>query len=220
MSEEQPNPLIGRKVQVVFDNLGMDAEIIDYREEAGTPPARYKVHCEDGQEFWAFDHEINFNLTYDSGPETRKHIERVAQLLSHVQSNLGLRGMLHDASKLVEPEKTIFDAVVGDLKGLEYGTPEYKAGTAKLGPALKHHYANNRHHIQHHPNGVDDMTLLDLIEMLADWKAAGERENGSLAASLEHNRTRYGLSPQLWNILANTAYEMFWIDEKLQPAKE
>lgn len=204
--------LIGRQVRVVFDNIGLAAEIIDYRDN---DDSHYKVLCEDGQEWWAEDYMINFLTEYDSGPETRKHIDRVAELLWQVRQNLTQRGLVHDASKLGGAEKPIFDLVVGDLKGLKYGSPEYKAGTARLGDALKHHYAKNSHHIQYHPNGVEDMTLLDLIEMLADWKAAGEREGGTLTNSLEVNRSRYALPPLLWNILANTAYELQWIPAPL-----
>ena len=44
-------------------------------------------------------------------------------------------------------------------------------------------------------SGVNDMTLVDLVEMLADWKAATERhDDGDLAKSLEIQRERFGLS--------------------------
>lgn len=59
---------------------------------------------------------------------------------------------------------------------------------------------------------VNKMTLLDLIEMLADWKAAGERHaNGSMEKSLEHNQVRFGITEQLSQILKNTARELGWI---------
>jgi hypothetical protein len=55
------------------------------------------------------------------------------------------------------------------------------------------------------------MTLLDLIEMVADWRAASERyREGSIADSLTHNKERFGLSDQLASILANTVKEMGW----------
>ncbi len=56
------------------------------------------------------------------------------------------------------------------------------------------------------------MSLFDLIEMLCDWKAAGERHaDGSIEMSLGHNRERFNISPQLHSILENTAKEMGWI---------
>jgi hypothetical protein len=60
---------------------------------------------------------------------------------------------------------------------------------------LKHHYAYNRHHQEFFgEDGVDGMTLVDLIEMLPDWKAATERhDDGDLAKSLEiHRQSRAG----------------------------
>jgi hypothetical protein len=55
------------------------------------------------------------------------------------------------------------------------------------------------------------MTLVDLAEMLADWKAAGERNaNGSLQKSLMINKERFEMSDQLCQILYNTALELGW----------
>jgi hypothetical protein len=60
--------------------------------------------------------------------------------------------------------------------------------------------------------GIDGMSLLDLIEMLCDWKAAGERHaDGSMSRSLQINKERFQVSPQLQSILENTARELGWI---------
>jgi len=57
------------------------------------------------------------------------------------------------------------------------------------------------------------MNLLDLIEMLCDWKAAGERhDNGSIQRSLDHNRERFKISPQLHEILLRTAIDLGWME--------
>jgi hypothetical protein len=128
-----------------------------------------------------------------------------------VQNKLEDRGFLHDQSKLGPQEKPLFDSVTGKLKGLTYGSEEYKTSLKDLGPALAHHYAHNSHHPEHYPNGVDGMSLLDVIEMLCDWKAAGERHaDGSMARSLAINRTRFQISDQLYAILENTVREMGW----------
>lgn len=56
------------------------------------------------------------------------------------------------------------------------------------------------------------MTLVDLLEMLADWKAATERApQGDLAASLTINRDRFDIAPQLMDILTNTARHLGWL---------
>jgi hypothetical protein len=150
---------------------------------------------------------------YDSRADTLAHINRVSDLLGDCQRNLFCRGLIHDASKLKEPEKSLFDQCTLKLKAMAYGSDEYKAALAELRPALQHHYAANSHHPEHYPNGIEGMSLFDVIEMLMDWKAATERMKGGgdIWLSLEINATRFNLSPQLVAILANTLREMKWL---------
>ena len=151
------------------------------------------------------------NTTYDSANDTHQHIQRVRELLFTIYNKLVARGFDHDKSKLGPVEKPIFDTVTPKLRGLTYGSEEYKASLAEMKPALDHHYAHNSHHPEHYPNGVNDMSLLDIIEMLCDWKAAGERHaNGSIRKSLEINQKRFGISDQLQAILTNTVKELEW----------
>ena len=118
--------------------------------------------------------------------------------------------MLHDSSKLNSPEKEAFDKFTEQLSKLTYGSDEYKKSLQDLGPALKHHYENNEHHPEFHKDGINGMTLIDLIEMLCDWKASSERhENGDIFNSLKINSERFSISPQLLSILENTARELF-----------
>jgi len=142
---------------------------------------------------------------YDSSVDTCGHIARVQQLLANVREALRKRGEEHDHSKLVAPEKQAFDVSTPKLAGLTYGSDEYRAALREIKPAIEHHYASNRHHPEHHENGIDDMSLIDLMEMLCDWKAATERhDNGDIQKSLIHNAERFGISEQLAKILANT----------------
>lgn len=94
-----------------------------------------------------------------------------------------------------------------------YGSEKYLASLAELKPALEHHYAHNAHHPQHYPNGTNGMSLFDLVEMLMDWKATGERHAGGadIVGFLEIGRARFGLSDQLFGILTNTARELGWL---------
>jgi hypothetical protein len=152
------------------------------------------------------------NTPYDSRADTLAHIKRVSELLGKCAIELQKRGMIHDDSKLVEPEKSTFDVCTLKLKSMAYGSDEYKAALAELKPALDHHYAANSHHPEHYENGVDGMSLFDLVEMMMDWKAATERmaNGGDIHRSLEINTERFKLSPQLKSILANTIREMGW----------
>jgi len=152
-------------------------------------------------------------VSYDSKADTLTHIHRVNSLLLLAVLNLQTRAVLHDESKLLEPEKALFDEFTPKLKASTYGSEEYKVFLKEMGVALQHHYQHNSHHPEHYENGINGMSLLDLIEMLCDWKAATERHaDGSLAKSLTINAERFGISPQLAEILENTAREMGWID--------
>lgn len=147
----------------------------------------------------------------DPHPDTVRHRKRVQELMGELIWILDTRAAEHDLSKTLSPEVESFNAVTDKLHDLEYGSQEYREALKDLGPALSHHYAENRHHAEHWANGIAGMTLLDLIEMIADWRAAGERhDTGSMAKSLEINIKRYGIDPQLAQILANTVAEMGW----------
>lgn len=142
--------------------------------------------------------------------DTFRHIERLRNLLNVCIVELLKRGELHDQTKLESPEVELFTKYTKKLATCTYGSDEYRKCLDDMRPALEHHYANNRHHPEHHKNGVDDMNLIDVVEMLCDWKAASERHNdGNIRKSIEHNANRFNLSPQLVKIMENTADLLF-----------
>lgn len=142
--------------------------------------------------------------------ETLLHKQEVAKGITAFCQVLMDRALYHDESKLQSPEVEIFGEHTHELSKMVYGSDEYKQSLEKLKPAIEHHYAKNRHHPEFHKNGVDDMTLIDVLEMLADWFAATKRhETGNIRKSLEINTQRYKLSPQLKQILENTVREYF-----------
>lgn len=160
----------------------------------------------------------------DSRPEIWQHINTVRRYLNKGIHSLLRRSVEHDMSKLSSPEIECFDKEMPLLKTLKYLSPEYKESVARLAPALSHHYAVNRHHPEFFAvrtdGGVDQdevksgrairhMTLLDLFEMLCDWKAAGEQTaGGSLENSLAKNRERFGMSDEMVQLLRNTFQEI------------
>jgi len=150
-------------------------------------------------------------MTESATKETKEHIGNVEKFLRQISMELKGRAAEHDKSKLNTPEKETFDRVTPKLRGLTYGSPEYQEMLSEMKPALDHHYRNNRHHPEHHQNGIDGMNLIDLIEMLADWKAATLRhEDGDITTSIKHNAKRFNLSPQLEQILLNTVPYLGW----------
>ena len=138
--------------------------------------------------------------------ETQKHIENVRKYIRFIIDKIEMRGVKHDSSKLESPEVEIFAEHTLQLASLSYGSDEYKASLESLKPALEHHYASNRHHPEHFVNGINDMTLVDIIEMFCDWKASTLRHNdGNLLKSIEQNAERFQMDGQLKQILMNTA---------------
>jgi len=138
--------------------------------------------------------------------ETQKHIENVRKYIRFITDKLTQRGVDHDASKMESPEVELFAQYTKKLASLVYGSDEYKANLEALQPALEHHYATNRHHPEHFPNGINDMNLIDIIEMFCDWKASSLRQNdGNLLKSIELNTERFNIDPQLKQIFINTA---------------
>jgi hypothetical protein len=141
----------------------------------------------------------------DSAPDTYKHIQTVQRFMRRMIESLLFRSEVHDQSKLVSPEKEAFDEITPKLAGLTYGSDEYRATLRDMKPAIQHHYENNSHHPEYYPNGVRGMSLLDLVEMLCDWKAATLRHNdGDIRKSIEINQERFGYSDELKQILLNT----------------
>lgn len=142
---------------------------------------------------------------YNSREETVKHMDNVKEKLKYFIGEIYDRGRMHDTSKLESPEKEIFDEYTPKLKGTTYGSDEYKEYLKEMKVALDHHYANNRHHPEHFENGINDMTLVDLVEMFADWNAASERHgDGDMMKSIDINAVRFGMSDQLKQIFINT----------------
>lgn len=143
--------------------------------------------------------------------DTKKHIRTVQKLLYQIIGMLEDRAAVHDHSKLASPEAEVFDEYTPKLRDTTYGSDEYKQFLKEMKPALDHHYANNPHHPEHHQHGVEDMTLVDLVEMLVDWKAATLRhDDGCIVKSIEINAKRFSLSPQLACILLNSVREFGW----------
>jgi len=137
--------------------------------------------------------------------ETCQHIDRVRHFIMKCCDEIALRAAGHDKSKTEPPEAEVFDEYCKKLKGLEYGSEEYKAVLKEMKPCVDHHYSRNRHHPEHFPNGIQGMNLIDVLEMLCDWRAACERHaTGDIRKSVEINQKRFGYSDDVKQILLNT----------------
>ena len=138
--------------------------------------------------------------------ETQKHIEAVRKYIRFMIDKIDMRGVKHDASKLESPEVEVFAEYTPKLNSTTFGSEDYYQNLEQMKSALDHHYASNRHHPEHFVNGINDMTLIDVLEMFCDWKASTLRHNdGNLLKSIETNAERFSMEGQLKQILINTA---------------
>ncbi len=152
---------------------------------------------------------------YSSRKDTMNHIRQVKKSLKMIIRALRYRSRWHDASKLVFPELKYFDIYTPKLGRCAYGSTEYKQYLNELKPALQHHYENNRHHPEHHIDGIRGMSLVDIVEMFADWYASAKRhKDGSIMKSIEINQERFGYSDDIRAILENTAMELQLLEGK------
>lgn len=143
---------------------------------------------------------------YDCTNDVNKHRAEVANILIKFAKEIEFRALHHDVSKLEDPiEKALFDQWTPKLRRLIFGTDEYKMALDAMGEGIKHHYQHNRHHPEHFENGIMGMTLVDIMEMVADWMAVAARNN--IEVDLFHAVKRFGLSEQLVQIIINTIKE-------------
>lgn len=139
--------------------------------------------------------------------DTLLHINIVARYLLKASNILGQRAIRHDNTKFDQGEWEYFVAHTAKLSELTYGSPEYKAELDAMRPAIEKHYAANRHHPEHFPEGTAGMTLIDLLEMLCDWLAATQRHrDGDIVNSIKLNQQRFGYSDELKSIFLRTIY--------------
>ena len=160
----------------------------------------------------SYENDEDYMSLAECNEETRKHIAKVQYYIKLITDELTLRGLNHDLSKLTSPEVEIFAKNTRKLARLKFQSEdgevseEYKQSLANIQEATAHHYAVNRHHPEHYPNGVNGMDLVDIVEMLCDWKAASLRQHdGNLLKSIEANAKRFNINKQLLEILENTA---------------
>jgi hypothetical protein len=140
--------------------------------------------------------------------EIRKHTDQVRSLMYLMANLIKARGNEHDLSKFEEPELSTYDKYIPELKKAEYGSDEYKRILSAMGLALRHHYDKNSHHPEHFQNGIDGMSLFDVIEMLSDWVVSSQSKNNEVLETLKLQKDRFNLSDQLYKILRNTVIEL------------
>jgi hypothetical protein len=112
---------------------------------------------------------------------TNEHIERVRRCLALLAAvteygdELAERGKVHDASKFGPEERVPYIWLTEYHRCKKCGEPfEYPEGVAeRVKLAIRHHVTSNRHHPEFHAD-PNDMSDVDLIEMVCDWTAMAQ----------------------------------------------
>ena len=137
-----------------------------------------------------FRHQIHHGLTASKPTHemvafyerrTEGHIERVRRCLTVMASateyadELNERARLHDASKYGPEERIPYIWLTEFHRCRRAGEPfTYPDGMEeRVRAAIEHHMAVNRHHPDFHAD-PNDMSDVDLIEMVCDWTAMSQ----------------------------------------------
>lgn len=116
--------------------------------------------------------------------QTWQHIDLVMRLLMSGQIELMRRAVTHDRTKLISPEREMFAEMTNRLRGLTYGSPEYKECLEQMkGAALGHHYSHNRHHPEYFPPREESSEIYNYK------KAIGWIEKGKAGATVDSDES-------------------------------
>ncbi|QBD78902.1 hypothetical protein EPA93_24130 [Ktedonosporobacter rubrisoli] len=136
------------------------------------------------------------------------HKQRVAGYMQIVANELFKRATGHDNSKFSEEEFELYEKAFPELQKHAYGSSEFKAALDTIKPAIQHHYAVNDHHPEFFEQGISQMNLIQIIEMMCDWIAASERSQRDFLQGLEMNKERFHIDDQLFGALKNTVMKI------------
>jgi hypothetical protein len=131
-----------------------------------------------------------------------RHIGFVKLALHSVVYALERRAEVHDLSKMLDDEFAGFSRINAAARINKFGSPEYSEGMKRERPTIDLHFSRNRHHPEYQ-EASDEMTFIDVIEMVCDWWGAGKGYDSTMPwkDSVELNLKQKGkyLRPeQIW----------------------
>lgn len=128
-----------------------------------------------------------------------RHRIAVQRNLRRISQQIEARIIEHDSSKFQEDEFEGFVEINVVARVHPYGSEEYK-NSISHNKAVELHWSRNRHHPEYNRDigkGVEAMTLVDMIELVCDWKAASETYGQtSFQESLAIQSKRFNLTPE------------------------
>lgn len=141
--------------------------------------------------------------------DVNSHRLSVQRKIYFLISKLEERAFAHDLSKLQSPEISWLIEMDKEPR-YKYGSDEYFEKMKRWQKFFDHHYKMNRHHPDHFWNGVNGMSLVDLIEYLCDIISYFDELHVQEAIdTIDKQKDRFRLSEQLADVLKNTLLEYF-----------
>lgn len=137
------------------------------------------------------------------------HIKKVQNKICKLIVALSIRLQEHDKSKLEEPEFSLWKKIDEEPR-YPYGSKKYKEKIERYHELFEMHYNKNPHHPEHFQNGISDMTIIDLAEMLCDWISYKDNIRVTEAIDMvEKQSKRFGYSDEIKDMLINTLNTYF-----------
>ena len=136
------------------------------------------------------------------------HKFHVIKIIHGLVSELLQRAAVHDDSKLTEPEVSGFSDNIVKFSEVQtcYLSKVYVNISDQSLTTKQIHWAQNAHHPEYHEAGINGMSLLDIIEMVADWIASCPRYVVLAHAvdMIDKQRERFNIDDQLYSVIINT----------------
>ncbi len=144
-----------------------------------------------------------------------EHKKKVGRALRQLAGELEKRAEHHDDSKLMFPELLWLVEMDRDNEKIPYGTKEYLERRDKYKEFFNHHYQFNSHHPEHHQNGVKDMDLVDLVELVVDWCSYSKGLSVNEALDLvDKQAKRFDFGEEMSDVFKNTLINYFsWLSK-------
>lgn len=141
------------------------------------------------------------------------HRLEIKETVNAICEELYARAENHDLSKFTKEESNLFSAYFKKFKKTQVGSKEYFGFLEYLKPSIKIHYKRNRHHPQYFKRGMLDMNLIDLIEMLVDWKSIAKQGNNNILDLINLNQERFGYNDEIKELFLTTVRYFGWLED-------
>lgn len=159
-----------------------------------------------------YDFEAFINsqsVNFDRTQNFVEHKTTVVQYLLYITEDLRHRAVVHDDSKLDQFEKDMYDALSKEYKHHKSKSNISEKSKMIIKRGLEHHYCLNNHHPEHFKNGINDMTLIDIIEMLCDWMTYADRCHKDINEIIDYYQHKYNFSNEFKTLINNTIKDIY-----------